>query len=110
MKDPKSHIQALAMVASSVTVNSHIPIGRYFRSGSEMLKMAKMYHDEGELENAFILYTKYTTLFVEQIPKHPEYRTLTDKDKFETTKVNLSYVAFILKTIPLKNIPFFFTT
>lgn len=61
MKDPQTYVRSLAMTASIVTVDRNIPVHRYFRSGAEMLRMAKMYADEGQLENAFILYTKYTT-------------------------------------------------
>lgn len=61
MKDPQSYVRSLAMTGSIVTIDKNIPLCRYFRSGSEMLRMAKMYADEGQLENAFILYTKYTT-------------------------------------------------
>lgn len=38
-----------------------------------MVKMANVYLDEGSLENAFILYLKFTTLFLEKIRTHPEY-------------------------------------
>ncbi|KAG8193409.1 hypothetical protein JTE90_009634 [Oedothorax gibbosus] len=51
-----------------------------------MLRMAKMYLDEGELENSFILYTKYMTLFIEQIPKHPDYGSLTELERITTRK------------------------
>ncbi|GBM81438.1 STAM-binding protein-like A [Araneus ventricosus] len=98
MKDPQSYVRSLALVASAVTVDRGIPIRRYFRSGSEMLKMAKMYLDEGQLENAYILYTKYTTLFIEQIPKHPEYPTLTDVEKIDLRK-NLEAIFAIAEKV-----------
>ncbi|GFT37267.1 AMSH-like protease [Nephila pilipes] len=98
MKDPQSYVRSLALVASAVTVDRRIPIRRYFRSGSEMLRMAKMYLDEGQLENAYILYTKYTTLFIEQIPKHPEYSILTDVEKIETRK-NLESIFSIAEKV-----------
>lgn len=40
----------------------------------EMVRMANVYQNEGNFENAFILYIKFTTLFLEKIPKHPEYK------------------------------------
>lgn len=46
---------------------------RYYRSGLEMVRMANVYHAEGSLENAYILYMKFMTLFLEKIRKHPEY-------------------------------------
>ncbi|KFM70990.1 STAM-binding protein-like A, partial [Stegodyphus mimosarum] len=86
MVDPQTYVRNLALTGSSVFVDRSIPLRRYFRSGAEMLRMAKMYLDEGQLENAFILYTKYTTLFIEQVPKHPEYQLLPDSEKIETRK------------------------
>lgn len=47
---------------------------RYYRSGMEMVRMANVYQKEGNIENAFILYIKFTTLFLEKVPKHPEYK------------------------------------
>lgn len=41
----------------------------------EMARMAHVYQSEGNFENAFILYIKFTTLFLEKIPSHPEYKT-----------------------------------
>lgn len=41
----------------------------------EMVRMAKIYHNEGNRENAYILYLKFMTLFLEKIQLHPEYKT-----------------------------------
>lgn len=37
--------------------------------------MANVYQAEGNFENALILYMKFTTLFLEKIRKHPEYKS-----------------------------------
>lgn len=49
---------------------------RYYRSGLEMVRMANVYLAEGSLENAYILYMKFMTLFLEKIRKHPEYASV----------------------------------
>lgn len=36
--------------------------------------MANVYQAEGNFENALMLYMKFTTLFLEKIRKHPEYK------------------------------------
>lgn len=41
----------------------------------EMARMAQIYQSENNFENAFILYIKFTTLFLEKIPSHPEYKS-----------------------------------
>lgn len=46
---------------------------RYYRSGLEMERMANVYCKEGNLENAYVLYLKFMTLFLEKIRKHPEF-------------------------------------
>lgn len=40
----------------------------------EMVRMANVYQTEGNFENAFILYIKFSTLFLEKIQSHPEYK------------------------------------
>lgn len=39
--------------------------------------MANVYLDEGSLENAYVLYMKFMTLFIEKIRKHPEYSAVS---------------------------------
>lgn len=73
IRDPAKKVRELCNYASQVQVEEAVPARRYLRSGLEMLRMAKVYQDEGEYENAFILYMKFITLFVEKLPKHPGY-------------------------------------
>lgn len=72
--DPHAKVRNLSEVGSGVVIDESIPLKRYFRSGKEMLRMAEVYRKEGDLESAFILYTKYITLFVEKILKHPDMK------------------------------------
>lgn len=41
-----------------------------------MVRMANVYLDENNFENAYVLYIKYMTLFIEKIRKHPEYASV----------------------------------
>jgi hypothetical protein len=59
--DPAAKVRALADYGSQVDVDKMISPKLYFRSGREMLRMANMYCDEGNLESAFILYSKFIT-------------------------------------------------
>lgn len=43
--------------------------------------MANVYMEEGSIENAYILYLKFMTLFLEKIRKHPEYNSVTVSEK-----------------------------
>nr|CAH7723578.1 unnamed protein product [Callosobruchus chinensis] len=41
-----------------------------------MIRMANVYYGEGSLENAYVLYIKFMTLFLEKIRKHPDFLTV----------------------------------
>lgn len=43
--------------------------------------MANVYYKEGSLENAYVLYLKFMTLFLEKIRKHPDFKTVPSKLK-----------------------------
>lgn len=58
---PEERVRRLVRAGSSVQVSEDVPPRRYFRSGVEMLRMATVYCQEGNLEHAFILYHKYIT-------------------------------------------------
>ncbi|TNM89392.1 hypothetical protein fugu_003626 [Takifugu bimaculatus] len=101
----EERVRALTKKGSSVDVNDDVPPRRYFRSGMEMIRMASIYTEEGNIEHAFLLYNKYITLFIEKLPKHPDYKTANIPEKKETLK-KLKDVAFpqaeILKKALLK--------
>ncbi|KAL5019088.1 hypothetical protein ScPMuIL_004810 [Solemya velum] len=71
--DPSEKVREMCKYACNVEVDQSIPPRRYLRSGQEVLRMATVYHEEGDLESAFILYSKFLSLFVEKLPRHPDY-------------------------------------
>ncbi|KAM4745450.1 STAM-binding protein-like A [Anableps anableps] len=102
---PEERVRALTKKGSSVEVNDDVPPRRYFRSGMEMIRMAHIYTEEGNIEHAFVLYNKYITLFIEKLPKHRDYKTANIPEKKDTVK-KLKDVAFpqaeVLKQALLK--------
>ncbi|KAM9858062.1 STAM-binding protein-like A [Aulostomus maculatus] len=90
---PEERVRALTKKGSSVEVNDDVPPRRYFRSGMEMIRMANIYTEEGNIEHAFVLYNKYITLFIEKLPKHRDYKTANIPEKKDTLK-KLKDVAF----------------
>nr|CAH0109413.1 unnamed protein product [Daphnia galeata] len=80
-QDPATRLRALTNFAGSIKLESRIPIQRYFRSGTEMLRMADVYYKEGSIESAYTLYLKFLTIFVEKIIEHPEYHTLSPAER-----------------------------
>jgi STAM-binding protein len=80
--DPAARVRALCEYGTRMTeVEASIPARRYLNAGKEMIRMASAYGDEGELEKAFILYNKFATLFVEKLPKHPDYNRTSSEDR-----------------------------
>ncbi|XP_033644092.1 STAM-binding protein-like [Asterias rubens] len=85
-EEPSVRVRSLASLGSAVEVDPNVPVMRYFRSGKEIMRMADVYYDERNYENAFILYSKYITIFVEKLPKHPQYKQATPEDLKDTKK------------------------
>ncbi|XP_028172849.1 STAM-binding protein-like A isoform X1 [Ostrinia furnacalis] len=74
--EPAARVKQLANYGTMVEVDPNVPPRRYYRSGLEMVRMANVYLAEGSLENAYILFMKFMTLFLEKIRKHPEYASV----------------------------------
>ncbi|XP_077099629.1 STAM-binding protein-like A [Siphateles boraxobius] len=89
----EERVRALTKLGSSVDVSEDVPPRRYFRSGMEIIRMACIYAEEGNVEHAFILYNKYITLFIEKLPRHRDYKTANIPEKKETMR-KLKEIAF----------------
>ncbi|XP_069720310.1 AMSH-like protease [Phaenicophaeus curvirostris] len=90
---PEERVRALSKLGSNITINEDITPRRYFRSGVEMERMASVYMEEGNLENAFVFYNKFITLFVEKLPSHRDYHLCAVPEKQDIIK-KLKEVAF----------------
>ncbi|KAM9831262.1 AMSH-like protease [Neosynchiropus ocellatus] len=89
-------VRALTKLSCRVDVCDEVTPRRYFRSGVEMERMAAVYMEEGSLENAYVLYNKFITLFVEKLPAHKHYRQCSVPEKHIIMK-KLQEVAFPCK-------------
>ena len=67
MLPASARLRQLSSIANDFKVDKNVPIRRYYRSGSEMLKMGNVYLAEDNHEKAYILYLKYLTLFLEKV-------------------------------------------
>ncbi|XP_074153200.1 AMSH-like protease isoform X1 [Sminthopsis crassicaudata] len=90
---PEERVRALSKLGCNITINEDITPRRYFRSGVEMERMASVYLEEGNLENAFVLYNKFITLFVEKLPTHRDYQQCAIPEKQDIMK-KLKEIAF----------------
>ncbi|KAM3859709.1 AMSH-like protease [Diretmus argenteus] len=87
-------VRALGKMGSSVQINEDVAPRRYFRSGVEMERMAAVYLEEGSLENAYVLYNKFITLFVEKLPGHRDYQQQCSIPEKQLIMKKLQEVAF----------------
>uniref|UniRef100_UPI00398EE228 AMSH-like protease isoform X2 n=1 Tax=Pristiophorus japonicus TaxID=55135 RepID=UPI00398EE228 len=90
---PQERVRVLTKMGCNIEISEGITPRRYFRSGVEMVQMASVYLEEGNLENAFVLYNKFITLFVEKLPKHRDYQTCAIPEKQDILK-KLKEIAF----------------
>ncbi|KAL8187093.1 UNVERIFIED_CONTAM: AMSH-like protease [Gekko kuhli] len=90
---PEERVRALSKLGCNITINEDITPRRYFRFGVEMERMASVYLEEGNLENAFVLYNKFITLFVEKLPGHRDYQQCSVPEKQDIMK-KLKDIAF----------------
>ncbi|XP_030758199.1 STAM-binding protein-like A [Sitophilus oryzae] len=74
--EPQERLKRLIDFSNLIQVEPHIPPIRYYRSGLEMVRMANVYYKEENFENAYCLYLKFMTLFLEKIRKHPDFNTV----------------------------------
>ncbi|XP_048362568.1 AMSH-like protease isoform X3 [Sphaerodactylus townsendi] len=90
---PEERVRTLSKLGCNITINEDITPRRYFRFGVEMERMASVYLEEGNLENAFVLYNKFITLFVEKLPGHRDYQQCAVPEKQDIMK-KLKDIAF----------------
>ncbi|CEP14054.1 hypothetical protein [Parasitella parasitica] len=73
---------------ATISVDPNIPIRLYFRSADLLLKQARVYKLEKDLEHAYVLYMKYTNLGLTELPKHPSYKNAENKKSLKTLNKN----------------------
>ncbi|CAO3649247.1 unnamed protein product [Mucor fragilis] len=71
-----------------ISVDPNIPIRLYFRSADLLLKQARVYKLENDLEHAYVLYMKYTNLGISELPKHPAYKHADNKKNLKILNKN----------------------
>lgn len=89
--EPGARMKNLVEMSHDVTVDKNISIARYFNSGRELIKAASGLEAKGENEKAFVLYLRYTTLFIEKLVRHPEW-SKADKDEKKLVRDECNHV------------------
>ncbi|CEG69697.1 Putative Ubiquitin thiolesterase [Rhizopus microsporus] len=99
---PKSRSTEELEQLANITVDHNIPVKLYFRSAELLLKQARVYKLENDLEHAYILYMKYTNLGVNELPKHPGYKKPENKKNIRALNKNCLEALEALESIKPK--------
>uniref|UniRef100_A0A182J5F6 MPN domain-containing protein n=1 Tax=Anopheles atroparvus TaxID=41427 RepID=A0A182J5F6_ANOAO len=87
--EPHQRLQKLIADSQRVSIDSTMPINRYYRSGNQIVETADRSLREGNFEKAFTFYLRFVTIFVELIREHPGYKSVLPGDKQQTKeKIN----------------------
>lgn len=79
--NPTVILRRMAEKVSALEVDHNLPAIMYFRSGLQMVRMADMYFKQGSLKDAYLLYLRFITLFLEKIREHPGWALLPNEDR-----------------------------
>ncbi|CAG7716637.1 unnamed protein product [Allacma fusca] len=75
-ESPEVRMKRISDLASSVIMNTSVKATAYVRTGREMYRSANNYLDDGSTENAYILYMRFLTIFVDKIRSHPGFKDI----------------------------------
>ncbi|XP_034244417.1 STAM-binding protein-like [Thrips palmi] len=79
--NPAVRLRRMAEKVSALAVDHNLPAVMYFRSGLQMVRMADMYIKQGDVKEAYLLYLRFITLFLEKIREHPGWASLPAQDR-----------------------------
>ncbi|PAA56152.1 hypothetical protein BOX15_Mlig002293g1, partial [Macrostomum lignano] len=71
--EPQQRLRRLMSSAESFAIQKEIGVEKYLRSGVEMMRMARMYVRTKELQNAYVLFSKFAIMVLDKLPKHPGF-------------------------------------
>jgi hypothetical protein len=83
-------IGELAERAKQILGEGPRPFKTWLRIAESARRNAKSFHEQGDLESAFVEYAKAATIVLEKIPAHPDYRVLLS----QTQRHNMGLVSY----------------
>lgn len=83
---PEERLSRLMTIASKIEFIHGLDIRQYFRVMRSMICEVEMYLNTNEKEAAYVLASKFVTLYLEHLPKHREYASITGVEKSEWNK------------------------
>ncbi|KAM3330558.1 hypothetical protein ACQJBY_027026 [Aegilops geniculata] len=70
---PAKGIISIEACARPIAVDHRISLPYYFRIAGTLLRQAKIYRDEKNILDLYVILLRYTSLLCETIPKHRDY-------------------------------------
>lgn len=58
--NPKERLK-IVIKNADIDLNQSVPLKRYFRGAAELYRMGTVYQEEGNIEQALVLFTRYVT-------------------------------------------------
>ncbi|CAI9113552.1 OLC1v1014172C4 [Oldenlandia corymbosa var. corymbosa] len=71
----------IAASAKKLDVNHRIPLRIYFRTADNVLRKADIFRQEDDIIDQYVTLLRFSSLAMETIPRHREYRTALQSDK-----------------------------
>ncbi|CAF2335272.1 unnamed protein product [Rotaria sp. Silwood2] len=82
IKFARDQVQWLLENQCRIPIRSITPISFYYKTSDTLIDEADYYYRNNQLEQSFILYSRYITLFVEELKlHHPGYATVSVNDR-----------------------------
>ncbi|XP_002989585.2 AMSH-like ubiquitin thioesterase 2 [Selaginella moellendorffii] len=71
----------IAESAPKLEVNQRLPLRHYYRIADNLLRQARIYRSEKNVLELYILLLRFTSLVIDTIPAHNEYKRFSDSQK-----------------------------
>ncbi|KAK3257718.1 hypothetical protein CYMTET_33207 [Cymbomonas tetramitiformis] len=71
---PKTRTAELSEQAPPVEIVHTLPLHYYFRAAEQTFQQASIFRTENDYENLYILLLRYTSLVLETLPQHSEFK------------------------------------
>ncbi|KAI1103377.1 hypothetical protein F4804DRAFT_352960 [Jackrogersella minutella] len=79
--------------------NPNIPMKNWLRTANTLIQEGKIYLQDGNFAQAYLLYMRYVTLLFDHLPSHPDAKTPEGKRLLAETHESLESIVSILERI-----------
>ncbi|ERN06665.1 AMSH-like ubiquitin thioesterase 3 [Amborella trichopoda] len=84
-----------------VDVDNRLPLAYYYRIASHMINQAKIYREENNIIDLYIILLRFSSLVSVTIPQHQQYPTYSGKDKLHCKKILRDFISELENLKPI---------